>query len=143
MRERRRGDPAECGQTGFAMCIASRFGDFTNHRLSFWMEHTVPRKPHASYLGATLTDSVDNHKEIMQRLCAVNATALQLQPFWSQTCTTVKWRLRVFEAALSTKLLYGLETLQLTRSEQNTSLDAFQLKMLRRIPKGTGTQHLH
>ena len=69
----------------------------------------------------------------MQRLCAVNATALQLQPFWSQTCTTVKWRLRVFEAALSTKLLYGLETIQLTRSEQNTSLDAFQLKMLRRI----------
>ena len=92
----------------------------------------VPRKSHASYLGATLTDSVDNHKEIMQRLGAVNATALQLQPLWSQTRTTVKWRLRVFEAALSTKLLYGLETIQLTRSEQNT-LDAFQMKMLRRI----------
>ena len=68
----------------------------------------------------------------MQRLCAVNATALQLQPFWSQTRTTVKWRLRVFEAALSTKLPHGLETMQLTRSEQNT-LYAFQLKMLRRI----------
>ena len=92
----------------------------------------VPRKSHASYLGATLTDSVDNHKEIMQRLGAVNATALQLQPLWSQTRTTVKWRLRVFEAALSTKLLYGLETIQLTRSEQNT-LDMFQMKMLRRI----------
>jgi len=92
----------------------------------------VPRKFHASYLGATLTDSVDNHKEIMQRLGAVNATALQLQPFWSQTRTTVKWRLRVFEAALSTKLPHGLETMQLTRSEQNT-LYAFQLKMLRRI----------
>ena len=38
----------------------------------------------------------------------------------------------MFEAALSTKLLYGLETIQLTRSEQNT-LDAFKLKMLRRI----------
>ena len=33
---------------------------------------------------------------------------------------------------MSTKLLYGLETIQLTRSEQNT-LDAFQMKMLRRI----------
>ena len=55
-----------------------------------------------------------------------------VQPLWSQTRTTVKWRLRVFDAALNTKLLYGLETIQLTRSEQNT-LDAFQMKMLRRI----------
>ena len=92
----------------------------------------VPRKSHATYLGATYADSVDNHKEVMQRLGAVNATSLQLQPFWSQTRTAVKWRLRVFEAALSTKLLYGLETIQLAKPEQNT-LDAFQPKMLRRI----------
>ena len=81
------------------------------HRLSIkFLDGTpVPRKSYATYLGATFTDSVDNHKEIMQRLCAVNATALQVQPFWTP-CTTVKWRLQVFEVSLSTKLLYGLET---------------------------------
>ena len=72
-----------------------------------------------------MTDSVDNHKETMQRLGAVNATALQLQPFWIQTRTTVKWRFWVFEGSLSTKLRYGLETIQLTKSERNT-LGTFQ-----------------
>ena len=92
----------------------------------------VPRKSQALYLGATLTDSVDNHKEITQRLGAVKATALQLQPFWSKSYTSVKWRLQVLEAALNTKLLYGLETIQLTKSEQNL-IDNFQTKMLRRV----------
>ena len=71
---------------------------------------------------------------IMQRLGAVNATA-QLQPFWSQSRTTVKWRrhgdLRLLWALSS---INGLETIQLTRSEQNT-LDAFQLlRQILRVP---------
>ena len=62
--------------------------------------------------------------------------ASQLQLFWSKAGTTVKWRLRVFEATLSSKLLYGLETMQLTKSELN-SIDVFQMKMLKnnlRVP---------
>ena len=93
---------------------------------------TFGRTIRSLYLGATLTDSVDNHTEVIRRIGSVNAMASQLQLFWSKAGTTVKWRLRMFEAALSSKLLYGLETTQLTKSELN-SIDAFQMKMLRKI----------
>ena len=92
----------------------------------------VPRKSQAIYLRATLRDSVDNHAEVMRQIGAVNATALQLTPFWSKAQTSVRWRLRVFEATLNSKLIYGLESIQLTKSEQDT-LDSFQMKMLPRI----------
>ena len=92
----------------------------------------LPRRSQALYLGATLRDSVDNHTEVIRRIGSVNAMASQLQLFWSKAGTTVKWRLRVFEATLSSKLLHGLETMQLTKSELN-SIDAFQMKMLRKI----------
>ena len=38
----------------------------------------------------------------------------------------------MFEATLNSKLMYGLESIQLTKSEQDT-IDSFQMKMLRRI----------
>ena len=38
----------------------------------------------------------------------------------------------MFEATLNSKLMYCLESIQLTTSEQDT-LDSFQMKMLRRI----------
>ena len=52
--------------------------------------------------------------------------------FWNKADTPDYWKIRVFDAILKTKLLYGLETMQLTIAEQN-KLDAFQVKGLRRI----------
>ena len=49
-----------------------------------------------------------------------------VQPFWPQIRTTVKWRLRVFGAALSTKLLCGLETILFSLQDLSGKLD-FQL----------------
>ena len=92
----------------------------------------VPRKTQAVYLGALLTDSADNHKEVRRRIGAVHATIKQLHPLWAQACTSVNWRLRVFEAVINSKILYGLESIQLTLAEQNR-LDALQMNMLRKI----------
>ena len=92
----------------------------------------VPRKTQAVYLGALLTDSADNHKEVIRRIGAVHATIKQLHPLWAQACTSVNWRLRVFEAVINSKILYGLESIQLTLAEQNR-LDALQMNMLRKI----------
>ena len=85
----------------------------------FW---TVPQffgNHRARYLGATLTDSVDNHTEFIRRIGSVNAVASQLQFFWSKAGTAVKWRLRVFSKVLC-GLETPLETMQLTKSEQNS-----------------------
>ena len=64
-------------------------------------------------------NSVDNHREVLKRIGQASATASQLQLFWNKART-------------STKLLYGLETVQHTQSGQNR-VDAFEMNMLRRI----------
>ena len=93
---------------------------------------SVPRKDQAKYLGATLTDTVDNRQELSQRIGAVVATARQLNPLWFQARTSKTWKIRVFESTLASKLLYGLESIQLTLNEQKL-IDNFQMKMLRKI----------
>ena len=92
----------------------------------------VPQKTQATYLGATLTDAVDNHREVIKRIGKAAAAANQLRIFWSQARTTIAWKIRVLDSIVISKLLYSLETIQLTKSEQNR-LDAWQHKMLRRI----------
>ena len=94
----------------------------------------VPRKTKATYLGAILTDTNDNHAEVNNRIADCIATANRLKVFWNKAANTVKWKLQVYDAIIRSKLLYGLETIQLTRGEQNR-LDAFQQKGIRRILK--------
>ena len=93
---------------------------------------TVPRRNQGKYLGATLTDTVDNRQELSHRIGAVVATARQLNPLWFQARSSKTWKIRVFESTLASKLLYGLESLQLTSNEQKL-IDNFQMKMLRNI----------
>ena len=88
----------------------------------------VSRKHQVEYLGAKVRDSVDNHREVLKRMGQASATASQLQLCWNKARTAIKWKRQV----ANSKLLYGLETVQLTQSEQNR-IDAFQMKMLKRI----------
>ena len=59
-------------------------------------------------------------------------TANRLKLFWNKADTTIKWKLQVYDAIISSKLLYGLETMQLTQGEKNR-LNAFQNRDIRRI----------
>ena len=63
----------------------------------------VPRKSQAKYLGATLTDAIDNHQEVMRRTGEATAVAKQLGLFWSKARTTIKWKLRVMESIVFNK----------------------------------------
>lgn len=74
----------------------------------------VPRGHHSEYLGATLTDTVDNRKEILRRIGQVSGIANQLGILWNKARTSITWKLRVAESVLYSKLLYGLESIQLT-----------------------------
>ena len=74
----------------------------------------VPRAKQAEYLGTILSDT-NNHKiEIDSRLAECNATANKLKIFWNKANTGSKWKLQVLDAVIRSKLLYGLETIQLT-----------------------------
>jgi len=90
----------------------------------------VPRKTQAVYLGALLTDSADDRKRSHKTRWSCS-TIKKLHPLWAQACASVNWRLRVFDAVIKSKILCGLESIQLTLAEQSR-LDALQMKMLRK-----------
>ena len=66
------------------------------------------------FLGSLLTDTVDNHKEIMNRIadctCTCNRLS-RLKLFWNKAQTSIKWKVQVFHSILRSKFLYGLETI--------------------------------
>ena len=92
----------------------------------------VPRKHSAAYLGSLLTDSFDNKTEVLNRLGDCIATANRLKLFWQKARTSVRWKIQVFHAIVRSKLLHGLECIQVTESEIS-KLNAFQNESLRRI----------
>ena len=85
-------------------------------------------------MGTLLTDTNDNHAELNNRIAETTATANKLKIFWQKAKTDVKWKLQVFDAIVRSKLLYGLECVQLTQVEQDR-VDAYQMKGIRRIPR--------
>ena len=93
---------------------------------------TVPRKAEATYLGTILSEKVDNHREINNRIAAAMRVCHKLKLFWNKANNTVRWKVRVFDAILKSKILYGLECIQLT-SQDISKLNAFQMNWLRRI----------
>ena len=52
--------------------------------------------------------------------------------FWQKANTTIRWQLQVLNAVIRSKLLYGLECIQLTKAEISRR-NAFQNQALRRI----------
>ena len=92
----------------------------------------VPRKKEATYLGTLLSDSVDNHRKICNRLAAATATCHRLKQFWDKAHTSVRWKIRVFDSISKSKVLCGLGCIQLTQSDV-VKLNAFQMTGVRRI----------
>lgn len=81
-----------------------------------------------------MTDSFDNRAEILNRIGDCIATCRRLKLFWDKANTSIKWKVQVFTSIIRSKLLYGLESIQLTQTEVS-KLNSFQNKTLRRILK--------
>lgn len=77
------------------------------------------------YLGTLLTDSFDNRAEVMNRLGDCVATCTRMTLFWNKANTSIKWKIQVFNAIVRSKLLYGLQAIQLTQTEIS-KVNAFQ-----------------
>ena len=50
-------------------------------------------------------------------------------PLWKDVACGTRWKIMVYDAVIKIKLVYGLETLQLSQNDL-ISLDAFQIKGL-------------
>ena len=94
----------------------------------------VPSKHEATYLGSILTDTVDNHREVCNRITDATVTCNRLKLFWNKAQNTKTWKLRVFDSNLKSKVVQGLQCIQLTKSDLN-KLNALEMKGLRRILK--------
>ena len=91
--------------------------------------------PVAKYLGISLDESASNKPDLNAKITLATITALKY--FWTSS-TKPKWKLLVFNAIAGAKILYGLESLQLTPADLKR-LDAFQQRgqTYPRIPTNT------
>ena len=85
-----------------------------------------------TYLGGNLNKRVSPKAEVDSRIAAATGQANKLKLFWKKSMSSLQWKVTVYNAIVCSKLLYGLETVQMT-SALESKLDAFQQKGLRRI----------
>ena len=76
-------------------------------------------------------EKASNKPYLNTRITDTLATITTLKYFWKSSAKP-SWKLLVFNAVVGAKILYGLESLQLTESDYRR-LDAFQQGGLRRI----------
>ena len=77
--------------------------------------------PDARYLGISLDENASNKPDLNSRITATLATITALKNLWRSSAKP-KWKLLVFNAIAGAKLLYGLESLQLTPADLKRSL---------------------
>ena len=89
-------------------------------------------KPEVKYLGCMLNRKCDPSKKIKLRKAECQLTLKKLDRFWCHSACTKTFKVRVLNAVIRSKLLYGFESAQLNQTDL-TSLDAFHKKGLRKI----------
>ena len=94
----------------------------------------VKKCDESKYLGCMINDKGDPTREINKRLSDTYLTWKKLSEFWKHSDCDVRMKLCIYDAVIRTKLVYGLESVQVNDSLK-TKIDAFQLKGLRQILK--------
>ena len=90
----------------------------------------IKTKEEVKYLGCNLNKHADGQKELQKRIATCMTVLKRLDLFWRHSDCSLKRKLVVYDLDIRSKLLYGLESLQLTEATIN-KLDVFQLKGLR------------
>ena len=97
-------------------------------------DQSIPQKSSIGYLGALLDSSGAIQSELNRRIGMATADFKAMSTIWNHSHLTKWWKHRVFQACISSKLLYGLQTAWLTKV-QRAKVDGFQAKCIRKIIK--------
>ena len=87
----------------------------------------VPTPEETKYLGCYLNRQGNANLELKQRMANVFTVWNKLHAFWYKRNCSYAFKLQVYSAVIQAKLLYGLQSLQLTGTMQK-SLDVFHKK---------------
>lgn len=77
----------------------------------------MARENKAVHLGAILSDKLDNMGKVFNELAECTVVANKLKLFWNRSKCRYGWKLLVYDAVAKSKLLYGLESVQLSTKE--------------------------
>ena len=92
----------------------------------------VPKENQVTYLGGIITKEAKGHAEVEQRITATMVTWKKIHLFFKDARCPIRWKLIVYNSMIRSKLLYGLETVELSPALL-TQLETFQIKGLRKI----------
>lgn len=105
-----------------------------NANITFANGEKVKRKPEVTYLGCQINQYSNVSQEIGKRIAKCMMILKRLDIFWRHCDLTSAFKISVLDAVIRAKLLYGMESAQLTPSHQRR-IEVFQLKGLRKILK--------
>ena len=94
----------------------------------------VKRKPEVTYLGCQINQYSNINQEISKRISNCMVILKRLDILWRHCDLKIGFKINVLDAVIRAKLLYGMESAQLTPSHQRR-IEVFQLKGLRKILK--------
>ena len=89
-----------------------------------------------TYLGCQINKYSNSSQEISKRIMICMTILKKLDIFWRHCDLTTASKITVLDAVIRPKLLYGIDSAQLTPSHQRR-IEVFQLKGLRKILKMT------
>lgn len=111
-------------------CMAMNFN--TQASTKFKNNGKIPTDSETMYLGASIHKDHNVRREVTRKIGSCFVTMKKLQIVWGNNQCPKKFRFQVFDAVLRSKLVYGLESVMLTKALENR-LDTLQLKGLRKI----------
>ena len=94
----------------------------------------LQQKDSLIYLGGLISSDSSVSRELNRRLSEGRSLFNVLKRFWSHANLTIKRKLIVFNACVTSKVMYALDSAWLLKADR-TRLDAFQCACLRRILK--------
>ena len=112
-------------------CIHLRLNDL--ERITY--VHERNRSSHGTRSNIFRRDIFKNgsyKREISHRISNTWHTVQKLDLLWKKAPVSMKWKIRVFDAGIVSKLFYGLESVPFTEQDCNR-LDAFQYRGLRTV----------
>ena len=104
------------------------------HRIQYGNGEEVPTTQATTYLGARVQYNGDHKGEVKAIINVAWLTVMKLDLLWRKAPVTLKLKLKVLDAVMHSKLLYGMEALVISQSGYD-KIDAFQVRIFRKVPK--------